>query len=82
MTFISLQRLPSFLILTRTKGGIPLPRLKPRAIPIYAWFLQVSVLAGASVLNNRAFLYNVPVTIQIVFRSAGELFAVLNIRLF
>ncbi|KZT39354.1 UAA transporter [Sistotremastrum suecicum HHB10207 ss-3] len=71
MTFISLQRLPSFIIFTPIKGGIPWPRLKPRAIPIYAWFLQVTVLAGASVLNNRAFLYNVPVTIQIIFRSAG-----------
>ena len=36
------------------------------------WGLHVLVLTSGSLLNNWAFAYNVPLTILIVFRSAGE----------
>ncbi|KAF9485894.1 UAA transporter [Pholiota conissans] len=66
MLFITLQALPSFL--TFSYG---LPRLKPRQVPLFQWLLQVVVVTSGSLLNNWAFAYNVPLTILIVFRSAG-----------
>ncbi|KAF8195522.1 UAA transporter, partial [Pholiota molesta] len=67
MLFITLQSLPSFMTFS---SGI-LPRLKPRQVPLYRWLLQVLVVTSGSLLNNWAFAYNVPLTILIVFRSAG-----------
>lgn len=67
MTFITLQALPGFLFFS---SGIP--RFKPRQVPIGQWGLQVLVLTAGSLLNNWAFAFNVPLTIQIVFRSAGK----------
>jgi len=66
MLFITLQALPGFLLFS---SGIP--RFKPRQVPIAQWGLQVLVLTAGSLLNNWAFAFNVPLTIQIVFRSAG-----------
>ena len=68
MSFIALARLPSFLIWP--KGSL-LPRLKTRAIPLRTWAAQVVVFAGGSVLNNAAYAFDVPLSVQIVFRSAG-----------
>jgi len=68
MLFITMQSLPSFLIFS--KSGF-LPRLKPRQVPLSQWAFQVLVLTSGSLLNNWAFAYNVPLTIFIVFRSAG-----------
>ncbi|KAK7460683.1 golgi uridine diphosphate-N-acetylglucosamine transporter [Stygiomarasmius scandens] len=68
MLFITLQSLPSFLVLP-PKGF--LPRLKTRQVPLYQWALQVVVLSTGSLLNNWAFAFNVPLTVMIVFRSAG-----------
>ncbi|THU89634.1 UAA transporter [Dendrothele bispora CBS 962.96] len=68
MLFITLQSLPSFLVLP-PKGY--LPRLKTRQVPLYQWALQVVVLSTGSLLNNWAFAFNVPLTVMIVFRSAG-----------
>ncbi|KIM43229.1 hypothetical protein M413DRAFT_444037 [Hebeloma cylindrosporum] len=68
MFFITLQSLPSFLNFSQP-GFIP--RLKPRQVPMSQWALQVLVLISGSLLNNWAFAYNVPLTILIVFRSAG-----------
>ncbi|KAF5315464.1 hypothetical protein D9619_007024 [Psilocybe cf. subviscida] len=67
MLFVTLQSLPSFITFSK---GI-LPRLKPRQVPLSQWALQVTVLTTGSLLNNWAFAYNVPLTILIVFRSAG-----------
>jgi UDP-xylose/UDP-N-acetylglucosamine transporter B4 len=67
MLFITLQSLPSFM----TFSSGTLPRLKPRQVPLYRWLLQVLVVTSGSLLNNWAFAYNVPLTILIVFRSAG-----------
>lgn len=48
-------------------------RLKPRHVPLHKWALQVLCLTSMSLLNNWVFLYRVPVTVQIVFRSGGLL---------
>ncbi|KAI0629221.1 UAA transporter [Trametes polyzona] len=68
MLFITVQSLPSFL--AHTKGSL-VPRLKPRNVPLRDWALQVLVLTSGSLLNNWVFAYSVPLTVQIVFRSAG-----------
>jgi UDP-xylose/UDP-N-acetylglucosamine transporter B4 len=69
MLFITVQSLPSFLNFSQ-HGYVP--RLKTRQVPLAQWALQVLVLISGSLLNNWAFAYNVPLTILIVFRSAGE----------
>ncbi|CAG7848246.1 SubName: Full=Related to YEA4-uridine diphosphate-N-acetylglucosamine transporter {ECO:0000313/EMBL:CCA67001.1} [Serendipita indica DSM 11827] len=46
-------------------------RLKPRAIPISRWMVQVILFLLTSLLNNAAFKYRVPMTVHIIFRSAG-----------
>jgi len=66
LAFITIQSLPSFITLRSF-----VPRLKPRAVPIYRWMVQVVLLATTSLLNNWAFSYRIPLTIQIIFRSAG-----------
>ncbi|KAF9454828.1 UAA transporter [Macrolepiota fuliginosa MF-IS2] len=68
MLFITLQSLPSFLSFTKAHS---LPRLKPRQVPLNQWGLQVLVLTAGSLLNNWAFAYKVPLTVQIVFRSGS-----------
>lgn len=69
MLFITLQNLPSFLTLSPKTF---LPTLKPRQVPLSQWALQVVVFAAGSLLNNLVYAYHVPLTVQIVFRSAGE----------
>ena len=68
MLFITAQSLPSFLV--RVPGQW-CPRLKSRQVPLRQWALQVLVLTAGSLLNNWAFAYDVPLTVLIVFRSAG-----------
>jgi len=68
MLFITVQSLPSFLNFSQP-GYVP--RFKTRQVPLAQWALQVLVLISGSLLNNWAFAYNVPLTILIVFRSAG-----------
>ncbi|TFY83301.1 hypothetical protein EWM64_g711 [Hericium alpestre] len=65
MLFITIQQLPSHLTWT------PWPRLKPRQVPLSRWMLQVVMLASGSLLNNWVYAFEVPLTVQIVFRSAG-----------
>jgi len=76
MLFISAQQLPSFLTwdTSESRRGIWfwLPRLKPRQVPITVWLLQVITFASGTLLNNLAFAFSVPLTLQIVFRSAGN----------
>ena len=69
MLFITAQSLPSFLFFPK---GSRVPRLKPRHVPLRDWALQVLVLTSGSLLNNWVFAFSVPLTVQIVFRSAGE----------
>jgi UDP-xylose/UDP-N-acetylglucosamine transporter B4 len=40
-------------------------------VPVRRWILQVLVQTTGSLLNNWAFAFHVPLSIQIVFRSAG-----------
>lgn len=68
MLFVALQSIPEFFVWNRASD---LPRLKPRQVPLYAWLLQVLVLTSGNLLNNWAFAYDVPVALQIVFRSSG-----------
>ncbi|KAJ7465298.1 UAA transporter [Mycena latifolia] len=68
VAFIAAQSLPSFL---EFRPGHRLPRFKPRQVPLKHWAAQVLLLLTGSLLNNWAFAYNIPLTILIVFRSAG-----------
>jgi len=68
--FITVQTLPQFLIWSSPQQTL-LPRLKPRQVPVRRWILQVLVQTTGSLLNNWAFAFHVPLSIQIVFRSAG-----------
>jgi UDP-xylose/UDP-N-acetylglucosamine transporter B4 len=72
MLFITAQQLPSFITWNKSSPSW-FPRLKPRQVPIAQWLLQVSTFASGTLLNNIVFAFNVPPTIQIVFRSAGKL---------
>jgi UAA transporter family len=76
MLFITAQQLPSFITWdkSRTPGynWLWLPRLKPRHVPISQYLLQVTTFASGTLLNNIVFAFNVPPTLQIVFRSAGN----------
>ncbi|KAH9967365.1 UAA transporter [Russula dissimulans] len=87
MLFISAQQLPSFLTLTwdtSRRRRFPFPRLglKPRQVPITVWLLQVVTFASGTLLNNLAFAFSVPLTLQIVFRSAGLAVSMLLGRFF
>ncbi|KAL1744092.1 UAA transporter [Schizophyllum fasciatum] len=66
MLFITLQSLPSFLAFG---GGMP--RLKPRQVPLTNWAAQVILVTVGSLFNNWVYAYKVPLTVMIVFRSAG-----------
>ena len=69
MLFVTLQTLPGFLTFSPNSF---IPTLKPRQVPIQQWALQVLVLTTGSLLNNWAYAYDVPLTVLIVFRSAGK----------
>ncbi|QRV88654.1 UDP-N-acetylglucosamine transporter YEA4 [Ceratobasidium sp. AG-Ba] len=72
MAFITLQSLPSFLEWRRPKPlPFSLPVLKPRAVPFSVWASQVSLVSSISFLNNLTYRYKLPLSIQIVLRSAG-----------
>ena len=68
MLFITLHTSPSFLTFQKSSW---LPRLKPRQVPIIQWTLQVFLVTAGSLLLNWAHAYKVPLTVLIVFRSAG-----------
>lgn len=72
LIFIAAQSLPSFL---RVDTGKFPPRLslKPRAVPLYLWVGCVVLLTAVSLLNNWAFACRVPVSLQILVRSAGQI---------
>ncbi|KAH7096948.1 UAA transporter [Auriculariales sp. MPI-PUGE-AT-0066] len=70
MLFTVLHSLPAVLSTTTSTGTFTL-KLRPRAVPLREWAAQVVVLTAMSLLNGWVFLYPVPVTIQIIFRSAA-----------
>ncbi|KAH9004620.1 UAA transporter [Lactarius hatsudake] len=81
MLFIAAQQLPSFVIWdTRSRSW--LPRLKPRQVPISQWLVLVTTFASGTLLNNLVFAFNVPLAVQIIFRSAGLAVSMLLGRVF
>lgn len=73
MAFIATHTLPSFITFqSNVHTSTWIPRLKPRAVPLSTWLVQVLLLVCMSLLNNWAFGYHVPLTVQIVVRSSGE----------
>ncbi|TFK51704.1 UAA transporter [Heliocybe sulcata] len=68
MAFITLQGLPQFLIWQPTKSMAP--TLRPRQVPLREWGTQVVILTSGSLLNNWVYAFDVPIPVQIVFRSA------------
>lgn len=75
MSFIAVQALPSFITFrTEARGWNWIPRLTSRAIPLSTWLVQVLLFVFMSLLNNWAFAYRVPLTVQIVIRSSGKPF--------
>ncbi|KAF8738934.1 UAA transporter family, partial [Rhizoctonia solani] len=72
MLFITIQALPSVIQWdTPLWSSVPLPSLKPRKIPLSVWTLQVGLVSTIAILNNLTFRYKLPLSIQIVLRSAG-----------
>ncbi|CAE6429005.1 unnamed protein product [Rhizoctonia solani] len=72
MLFIAVQALPSVIQWEPSSwSSVSLPSLKPRKIPISIWALQVMLVSTIAVLNNLTFRYKLPLSIQIVLRSAG-----------
>jgi len=82
MLFIALQSLPSFIEWRKSPQGIPFPALKQRQVPISHWAAQVILLTAGSLLNNWVYAFHVPLTLQIVFRSAGVVVAMILGRYF
>ncbi|KZT27800.1 UAA transporter [Neolentinus lepideus HHB14362 ss-1] len=68
MTFITLQGLPQFLTWQSSKSVVP--SLRPRQVPLKEWGTQVVILTAGSLLNNWVYAFDVPIPVQIVFRSA------------
>lgn len=71
MLFITLQSLPYFIEWRKSYWGITVPTLKQRQAPISDWATQVFLLTTGSLLNNWVYAFEVPLTVQIIFRSAG-----------
>lgn len=76
--FITLYRLPSFL---QTSSTTYLPTLKPRQVPFSQWAIQVVLFSSGSLLQNWVYAYDVPLSLMIVFRSAGLVISMILGRL-
>lgn len=74
---ISLYGLPKFLSFTRGPLSIPIPRLRPRRIPLTPYLIQVGLFYFLSLLNNLAFSYDIPMPVHIIFRSGGLVISML-----
>ncbi|KIM34087.1 hypothetical protein M408DRAFT_59453, partial [Serendipita vermifera MAFF 305830] len=73
MAFVVISYLPSFLHRRHDASGFRsfLPTFEKPAVPLASWGVQVVVLLGVSIFNNWTFIYKIPLTLQIVFRSSG-----------
>jgi hypothetical protein len=67
---VAIHGLPKHLTVTRWRG-IPIPKLKPRQVPLRVYIVQVILFCLLSILNNKAFSYYVPMPVHIIFRSGG-----------
>ncbi len=68
---ISLYGLPKFIEFTHGPLNIPIPRLRPRRLPLTVYLIQVALFYLVSLLNNLAFGYNISMPVHIIFRSGG-----------
>ncbi|KAI8802909.1 UAA transporter [Cladochytrium replicatum] len=63
-------------VLRERKVWVPI-RLRKRTVPLYIWATMVVLFFSASVLNNYALSFKVPMPVHIIFRSASLLFSLL-----
>jgi len=68
---VSLHGLPKFVTFTRGPLNVPVPRLRPRRVPLAPYLIQVGLFYSISLLNNLAFGYNISMPVHIIFRSGG-----------
>jgi len=78
---VAIHGLPKHITITRWRG-IPIPKLKPRQVPLSAYIVQVVLFCLLSILNNKAFSYLVPMPVHIIFRSGGLVISMLMGRIF
>ncbi|KAG8849159.1 golgi uridine diphosphate-N- acetylglucosamine transporter [Serendipita sp. 411] len=72
LSFVMLYYLPSVLHFPQDVAYTRwFPRLDTRVVPLQLWSLQVIVLLGVNIFNNWTFIYKIPLTLQIIFRSSG-----------
>jgi UDP-xylose/UDP-N-acetylglucosamine transporter B4 len=80
MIFITLYRLPSFL--HHDPDSLSwLPTLRPRQVPLTQWATQVVLFTSGSLIMNWVYAYDVPLSLMIVFRSAGLVISMILGRL-
>ena len=77
---VAIHGLPKHLTITRWRG-IPIPKFKPRQVPLSVYVVQVVLFCLLSILNNRAFSYLVPMPVHIIFRSGGLVISMLMGRI-
>ena len=77
---VAIYGLPKHLTITRWRG-IPIPKLKPRKVPLSVYIVQVVLFCLLSILNNKAFSYLVPMPVHIIFRSGGLVVSMLMGRI-
>jgi len=82
MLFVTTQSIPFFLCWKTHKSGLRIPGLKPRQVPLQQWAIQVVLLTFGSLLNNWVYAFRVPLTVQIIFRSAGVVVTMVLGRIF
>ncbi|KAF8309563.1 UAA transporter [Clavulina sp. PMI_390] len=70
LVYVTGLSLPSFIVFD-TQRFPPRISLKARAVPLRWWLGCVILSTTVSLLNNWAFAYHIPVSLQIVIRSAG-----------
>ena len=78
--FVAIHGLPKHVVVTRWRG-IPIPKLKPRQVPLSVYIVQVVLFCLLSILNNKAFSYLVPMPVHIIFRSGGLVISMLMGRI-
>jgi len=78
---VAIHGLPKHLTITRWRG-IPIPKLKPRQVPLTVYIAQVVLFCLLSILNNKAFSYLVPMPVHIIFRSGGLVISMLMGHIF
>lgn len=72
LCFVVIYYLPTFLHFQHNVSYLRwLPQLERPTVSLQVWGLQVLVLASMNLFNNWTFVYKIPLTLQIIFRSSG-----------